>query len=84
MAVYVELFHGRHDPKEDLDDGGFNGPVIGPVPFFHATYGSHIKMGDPLIKNQGIHVEELTSHMNQNGMGKTSRRQPSMDRSFPI
>jgi hypothetical protein len=66
MAVYLELFHGRHDPEEDLDDWGFDGPVIGPLPFFHMTYGSHIKMGDPLSKNQGTHIEELG--VDENGL----------------
>lgn len=59
MAIYLELFHGRHSPDEELDDWGFQGPVIGPMPFFHMTYGCHIKMGDPDSKNQGIHIEEL-------------------------
>lgn len=46
MSVYIELLHGRHYPNEKLDDWGFNGPVLGPFPFFHITYGIDIKLGD--------------------------------------
>ena len=60
MAVYIELFHGRHSPKEELDDWGFKGPVIGPVPFFHMTYGCCVTMGDPDNMNQGISRHEFT------------------------
>ena len=44
--VYLELFHGRHSPDEELDDWGFEGPILGPFPFVHITYGSDIKLGD--------------------------------------
>ena len=43
MAVYLELFHGRMTPEEELDGWGFEGPVLGPLPFVHITYGFHIK-----------------------------------------
>jgi hypothetical protein len=43
--VYLELFHGRHSPDEVLDGWGFEGPVLGPYPFVHITYGSDIKTG---------------------------------------
>jgi hypothetical protein len=46
MAVYLELFHGRHSPDEELYDWGFNGPILGPFPFVHITYGCDIKLGD--------------------------------------
>jgi hypothetical protein len=29
--VYINLFHGRTDPHEELEDQGTSGPVIGPV-----------------------------------------------------
>ena len=45
MSVYIELFHGRGNPDEVLDDWGFKGPVLGPFPFVHITYASHIKLG---------------------------------------
>lgn len=63
MSVYLELFHGRHSPYEKLDDWGFNGPVLGPFPFVHITYGSDIKTGDgPVISspyfNCDLHIDE--------------------------
>ena len=42
MSVYVELFHGHHFPGEELDDWGFQGPILGPFPYFHITYGSDV------------------------------------------
>ena len=52
-GVYLELFHGREDPKQELDDWGTPGPVLGPFQYVHTTYGTHIKMemptGDVLI-----------------------------------
>ena len=39
MSVYLELFHGRDDPEQDMDDWGFQGPAIGPLDFVHVTYG---------------------------------------------
>ena len=50
MSVYIELFHGHHFPGEELDDWGFDGPILGPFPYFHITYGSDVKLGDdPII-----------------------------------
>lgn len=44
--VYLELFHGRSTEDEVLDDWGEEGPVLGPFPFVHVTYGCHIKCQD--------------------------------------
>jgi hypothetical protein len=46
MSIYIQLFHGRHTADEELDDWGFDGPVLGPFPWFHVTYGDDIKLGD--------------------------------------
>lgn len=43
MAVYINLFHGRHSDVEEIDGWGFNGPVLGPFKYVHFTYGQHIK-----------------------------------------
>lgn len=43
--VYLYLFHGRRDPKENLDNWGENGPVLGPLDYVHTTYGSCVKWG---------------------------------------
>jgi len=39
MSVYIALFHGRNSPDEDLEDWGFEGPIIGPVELGF-TYGN--------------------------------------------
>ena len=39
---YLKLFHGRETPDEQLDDWGKPGPIFGPFPYFHTTYGAHI------------------------------------------
>lgn len=46
--AYLKLFHGRKEPKQDMEDWGEQGPVFGPFPFFHTTYGSEIKFGEGL------------------------------------
>jgi hypothetical protein len=43
MAVYINLFHGRHSDVEEIDGWGYNGPVLGPFKHIHITYGQHIK-----------------------------------------
>lgn len=45
--VYLELFHGRKDPHEDMPDWGSQGPVFGPLAWVHTTYAFHIKLGYP-------------------------------------
>lgn len=45
--LYIELFHGRTDPKQDMDDWGDQGPVFGPFKFVHTTYAHHLKLGLP-------------------------------------
>jgi hypothetical protein len=43
--VYIRLFHGRDTPEENLEDWGFDGPVLGPLNWVQTTYRSHIKIG---------------------------------------
>lgn len=38
MKLY--LFHGRATPDEELDDWGFDGPVLQGVDYVHSTYGT--------------------------------------------
>ncbi len=47
----IELFHGRNDIDERLDDWGFDGPIIGPVKFVHCVYQSETSIG--LIDTEG-------------------------------
>ena len=44
-GVYIELFHGRNDPDQEMEDWGVPGPVFGPFRFAHTTYSDHIKLG---------------------------------------
>ena len=46
MSILIDLYHGRFDPNEDLEGWGFNGPVLGPFPFYHVTYNSTAHTGD--------------------------------------
>jgi hypothetical protein len=36
--VYLELYHGRKHPDEDLEDWGSQGPVLGPLNHVVTTY----------------------------------------------
>ena len=45
-GVYLELFHGRKSPHDELADWGTDGPIFGPYPFIHTTYGATIRLGD--------------------------------------
>lgn len=56
MSIYIQLFHGHHTPDEQLDDWGFDGPVIGPFPWYHITYGCDVKLGDDPIIIDGKEV----------------------------
>jgi hypothetical protein len=44
-GIYVELYHGRDNADDEMEDWGFNGPVIGPLEHVHVTYHSHIRLG---------------------------------------
>jgi len=57
MSVYIQLFHGRHTPNEELEDWGFEGPILGPFPYFHITYGCDVKLGDDPIIIAGKELE---------------------------
>jgi hypothetical protein len=55
MSVYIKLLHGRDDPKQDMQDWDFNGPVLGPFEAVHFTYRDHIRC----IWNSGAQEIEL-------------------------
>ena len=58
--VALELFHGRSDPEEHLEDWGSQGPVF-LVDYVHVTYLCEIKLGIPEPAGTGdLHfVEDL-------------------------
>ena len=55
-GVYLELFHGRADPDQDMDDWGEPGPVFGPFKFVHTTYATHVRLGADADDPQDLHV----------------------------
>lgn len=55
-GTYLALFHGRNDPKQDIEDWGFDGPVIGPVNWVHTTYGGEIKVALKDEADASIHI----------------------------
>lgn len=57
MPVYVQLFHGRSNPDQDLQDWGEQGPVF-LVDWFHVTYLHHIRMGDATDDNMELNLVE--------------------------
>lgn len=42
--LYVQLFHGRKDPDEQMDDWGNTGPTFGPYNVVSTTYATEVKM----------------------------------------
>lgn len=45
-GVYIDFFHGRKDPGEELGDWGEEGPVLGPFDYAHLTYCQEINLND--------------------------------------
>jgi hypothetical protein len=43
MTIYLKLMHGRDDPEQQMDDWGFDGPVLGPLEAVHFTYTTHVR-----------------------------------------
>lgn len=45
--LYIELLNGRTDPRQQMQDWGTAGPVLGPFPYVQVTYASEIKTEMP-------------------------------------
>lgn len=45
-GLYLGLYNGRRNyvARQELEDQGFNGPLIGPLETYQTTYGYHIKL----------------------------------------
>ena len=43
-GLYLGLFHGRDTPDEDMNEWGFEGPMIGPLRWVHTTYAFTIRI----------------------------------------
>jgi len=57
MSILIDLYHGRTDPNADLDDWGFNGPILGPFDHYHVTYNSTCHPGDGDLIVAGVKEE---------------------------
>lgn len=42
--MYLELFHGRDNPDNAMEDWGYEGPIIGPFKSVHVTYLSTVRL----------------------------------------
>lgn len=42
--MYLELYNGRNFPNEEIDDWGFEGPILGPLTSVQLTYLFHLKL----------------------------------------
>ena len=62
MPVYLELFNGRHHPEEELDDWGFDGPVLGPLPFVQITYKSYVRLGYGLEQYKNLEALNIDTN----------------------
>jgi hypothetical protein len=46
--LYLQLYHGRTDPREQMDAWGFTGPTFGPLTCVVQTYFCTLRLhGDP-------------------------------------
>lgn len=45
MSIAIKLMHGRNHIDENLNGWGFDGPVIGPISYFHVTYNANCSLG---------------------------------------
>jgi hypothetical protein len=43
-GMYLALFHGRKGRREQMNEFGFAGPLLGPLRYCHTTYLSDIKI----------------------------------------
>ena len=43
-GLYLGLFHGRDTPDEEMNEWGFEGPMIGPLRWVHTTYAFTIRI----------------------------------------
>lgn len=43
-GLYLAFFHGRREPNERMKDWGFDGPLIGPLEWFHTVYAATLRI----------------------------------------
>lgn len=44
-GMYLMLYHGRKHPDEEMEDWGFDGPILGPLKYGHITYRTTLQLG---------------------------------------
>jgi hypothetical protein len=50
MTIYLKLIHGRDYPDQQMNDWGFDGPVLGPFEAVHFTCkGTHPLHRAPVV-----------------------------------
>ncbi len=64
MGVYLRLFHGRKDPRQEMDDWGEQGPIFGPYDYAHTTYASDIKLGPSEQDNHELRIKGALAYYN--------------------
>lgn len=60
--IFLDLFHGRKNPSQDMDDMGEPGPVFVSEHCFHTTYGSDIKFEQPSVASKKFHANQPAIH----------------------
>lgn len=43
-CLMLELFHGRDNPEQDMEDFGYDGPTLNNLEFCHITYMAHLSI----------------------------------------
>ena len=42
--LYLQLYHGRSEPDQQMDDWGFTGPTFGPLAYVVQTYFATLRL----------------------------------------
>lgn len=61
-GMYLGLFHGRNSRRENMDDWGFAGPVLGPLIYCHTTYMSYVRLH--FVNGQDARICCNSGHLN--------------------
>ncbi len=43
-VLFFNLIHGRKEPNQEMDEWGFDGPILGPYESVHCTYCTHLRL----------------------------------------
>ena len=76
--VYLHLYHGRLDPKQDMEEFGTDGPLLGPFKTIQFTYRDSIRCmheddskhddfwlawnSEQLIEHEGVYYRDCSVH----------------------